>query len=614
MNQNTEITILEKGEYENKKYSEKLEKSRYKIGKDQLWYEGKRSMSPISNFLIIIDEQINLFNGRDETTMYKVHAVIIEDYRHLPSIVISSQDLENFNFVINAQWNLEAIVSAGTNNKDKLREATLLINKGEIERKNIYTNAGFIKIGDDLIYLSHNNYIGNINSLSSIDVDLSENKLEKYSFVEKDFDIRQAICNSFSILFLADICITIPLLATIYLAPLTSILREEDIKADYILWIEGPSGTRKSSLTALALSHFGDFTRDDFPCSFRDTLNAIEKKAFILKDTVNVVDDYNPEVLGNRKLEVVEKLFGMYGDRTGRDRMSQDGKTLKGAYTARGLCIVTGESFPEVAQSRIARSIIVDVNRNSIDLSKMSKLQEKEEKEKLSYCMKKYIEWIINNEANIRNYAKNKMAELQLQTQSNKLHGRTNEAINVMTIGFSMFLGFMQSYGFIQDDRRLKFEELCKSTLEKIAINQMKEVEENNPVKMFFNAVEELYITQKIHMKSLETYNYVTNKDSTYVGFIGKTNDILLYYFFPDEIYKEVVKFYKEQDIKFPISKSALWKYLDIEGCLYKTANSQRRTVRRKVPSKDKNVNNFVTVLPILAGAMPFIRIEPKDT
>ena len=103
----------------------------------------------------------------------------------------------------------------------------------------------------------------------------------------------------------------------------------------------GRHGTRKSSITAMILSHFGNFSRNSFPCSFRDTLNSLEKKAFITKDVINVVDDFNPENLGNRKLDIAEKLFGMYGDRAGRDRMSQDGKSLRSPYIARGQCIVT---------------------------------------------------------------------------------------------------------------------------------------------------------------------------------------------------------------------------------------------------------------------------------
>lgn len=517
MNEETQITALDSDEYQYKIYSEKLENSRYKIGKDKLWYEGAKSVTPISNFLIIIDEQINLYDGRDTTTKYRVHAVIIENYKKLQQIEITSQELENFNFIYNSEWKLETIICAGTNNKDKLREVTQTINRDDIKIKYIYTNAGFIKVDNKLMYLSHNNYVGTLNGLSDIEVDLSENSLQRYSITEKEFDIKEAVCNSFAILNLADVSITIPLLSTIYLAPLTSILREEDIKADYILWIDGPTGTRKSSLTALALSHFGDFTRDDFPCSFRDSLNNIEKKAFILKDTVNVVDDYNPEVLGNKKLEIIEKLFGMYGDRIGRGRMNKDGKTLMQAYTARGLCIITGETFPNVAQSRIARAVIVNVKKDSINLSTMSELQKKEQKEKLSYCMRKYIEWIIENEENIRTYARNKMEELQIQTQTNNLHGRTNEAVNVMTIGFSLFLGFMQNYGFIQEERRIQFETLCRNTLTQLAINQMQTVEENNPVKMFFNAIEELYVTQKIQLKSLDNYDYVTCKDSVYV-------------------------------------------------------------------------------------------------
>ena len=159
--------------------------------------------------------------------------------------------------------------------------------------KNIYTKTGFERINNHLAYLYHGGVIGDV---ENIEVDLSSERLERFCFTDKEFDQQECLKRSLSFLDVADKKITIPILATIYLAPLFSLLSENSINADYILFIQGKTGTRKSSLTALSLCHYGIFDRNHFPSSFRDTLNSIEKTAYIIKDSINVVDDFNPEI------------------------------------------------------------------------------------------------------------------------------------------------------------------------------------------------------------------------------------------------------------------------------------------------------------------------------
>lgn len=597
--------VLDSEDFEFKKYQKALEGTSYFIDDNILWKAGAKSNSPISNFLVIVDEQINHNNGRDTFISYKVHGILIKNYKYLPQIKIDKQALENFTFTLNPSWKLDAIISAGPSNKDRMREVTQLISKKDVINKNIYAHTGFIKINDKLVFLYHGGFIGNIED--TIEVDLTEDKLQQYCFAEKEFEIQESLQTSFSILDLADVSITIPLLATTYLAPLTSIFKEEGINADYILWLEGKTGTRKSSVTAMILSHFGDFSRNSFPSSFRDTLNSIEKKSFIAKDVINVIDDYNPENLGHRKLDIAEKLFGMYGDRAGRDRMSQDGKTLKSPYIARGQCIVTGESFPNVAQSRLARAIIVDIEKDSINLSKLSELQEN--KEKLAFCMKKYIEWIIENETDIRVYAKDTMKKLQQETENNTIHGRTNEAVNVMTIGFSMFLNFLQFHDVIETEQKEELQKIGHSTLLKVAQKQEQDINDSNPVNMFVSAIEQLYTTNRIYLKDFNECTKTEYDNTVLVGYVdNKAGEEGLYYFFPDILYNQIIKFYKEQDIKFPISKPALWKYLDVEGYLYKTPKMARRTVRRQVP----NTDNDIPFIAILQEKMKNIYLKPR--
>ena len=217
------------------KYAEILTSSPYFIADGTLLKAGANADSPVSNFLSKIDEQVNYNNGRDIITDYKIHGILLKDGKHLPEIRINKQELENFNFVLNSRWKLDAIISAGATNKDRMREITQLISKDDVINKNVYAHTGFVKINDKLVYLYHGGFIGNV---EDIEVDLSEDKLQQYCFTNKGFDIKEALSTSYSILELASEKITIPLLATTYLAPLTSILKEEDINADYILWCE----------------------------------------------------------------------------------------------------------------------------------------------------------------------------------------------------------------------------------------------------------------------------------------------------------------------------------------------------------------------------------------
>lgn len=567
-------------------YIEKLQNSRYVLGNGYLLAVGAKDLVPISNFLPVINTQITYKNGKDETTFYDVNALLLDKSKALPPVMVTKEELARCSYVFEPTWRLNAILQPVSGVEKHIKAVAQIVSRDYIKCSEIYAHTGFTRINGELVYLYHGGIIG---AAKDINVDLSQDKLEQYYFTDKEFDLKEALKTSYSILNVADVKITIPLLATTYLAPLRTLFNYNGISPDYILWIEGKTGTRKSSLTAVSLSHFGNFSRNDFPCSFRDTLNSLEKKAFVLKDTLLCVDDFNPEAVGNGKTYTAEKLFAMYGDRTGRDRMSADGQTLKSPYTARGLAIVTAECFPEVAQSRFARAIIVDVKPDSIDLNKLRELQENTEI--LSFGMKGYIEWIINNEATIISEAKERYKTLQTQTQANQLHGRTNEAVNVMTIGFNLFLKFLQENNIITDEELKEKAELCNATLTELANNQSKEIEAESPVAMCVESIQQLYETEKVQILD---YNHPRNpvQNCPLLGYVD--HEAEKYYFMPDIMYKEIVKFYREQGIKFPVSKSALLKYLENEGYLYRTPKSDRRTIKKKVPNKN-------TVLPVVA-------------
>lgn len=563
-------------------FIEKLRGTSYRICEQSLCIDGKEGPIAISNFLPIIDEQIIYSNGKDVTTEYLVHGYLLDTKKELSKIRLTKKELESFNFVLNSDWKIDAIICAGGGNKDKLREVAQIVSKNFMKVTKIFSHTGFIRDNGKLNYLYHNGIIG---ESENIRVDLSNDKLQQYCFTQNEFDIKESLQTSYSIMKLANPKIAISLMSITYLAPLTSLLASKGINADLILWVEGKTGTRKSSLAAIMQSHFGDFDRNSFPCSFRDTLNSIEKKAFITKDTLNVIDDFNPESYSSTKQNIAEKIFAMYGDRAGRDRMSQDGKTLRSPYVARGQCIVTAESFPNVAESRLARCLVVDIKPNDIDLQKLSFLQTN--KEKLAYSMQQYIKWVITNEDKVLTKAVEMKNKLNIENQDNSVHGRVNESVNVLYIGMAIYLDFLQDNQVITKEMAESTLSLTLTTLNGVAKEQMQDVETSNPVNMFFNGVTQLYVTDKIHFRD---FNSPTQARyfGTHIGYIDKkkngANEQGSYLFFPDILYSEIVKFYRSQNINFPISKASLWKYLDTEGYLYKPKGADRRTVRRIIP------------------------------
>lgn len=523
------------------------------------------SFVPISNFVPYCINKIEYVNGVDRIPKYEMKCVILDNPDiKLPTLLVDTSSYAKCDFILGSSWDKYCIISAGTGNNSRLREVMQILSRECMNEKKIYTNTGFKRINNNLCYLYHDGVIGNVDNIQS---DLSADKLQQYCFTDKEFELADAIKKSLSFLKVADYSITMPILSTIYLAPLKSFLATNDILADFILFIQGQSGTRKSSTVAAAMNHFGSFNRDKFPCSFRDTINSIEKKSFILKDTVNVIDDYNPEIIGSRKLDIVEKLFGMYGDRSGRTRMSQDGQTLKEPYIARGLAIVTGEMLPEVAQSRIARSLIITIKKNSILLDKLSEVQKSAEE--LAFCMKKFIGWIIDNENSVVEYIKSEFERNKsLQKHNANVHGRTSEIASVLPLGFTLFTLFAEQYGAINKSEKKDLDDTLIQVLNSIVEEQSSEIQELKPTEMFYTAFNELLSTRTICVSDIETKN--TFGGGKNVGFYSFEKNLL--YLHPNSIYSEICKFYNN---KFPLPANALWRYLAEEGFLRQ--NDKRR-------------------------------------
>jgi hypothetical protein len=88
----------------------------------------------------------------------------------------------------------------------------------------------------------------------SISVDAGDGRLRNFVLpnVPKDEDLKQAIIASLSLLDLAPPEVVFPLFAALYRAPLS-----ECAPVDFSIFVAGPTGAKKTAVTALVQQHFG---------------------------------------------------------------------------------------------------------------------------------------------------------------------------------------------------------------------------------------------------------------------------------------------------------------------------------------------------------------------
>lgn len=186
----------------------------------------------------------------------------------------------------------------------------------------------------------------------------------------------------------ADMSATVPLVTTIFLAPLSSA-----VSPRYSLMLAGRSGSKKTSLVCAALNLFGTtFDMDNVPMSFFDTSNTIENVGHWAKDLPLLIDNYVPR---NNK-EAPDKLFRILhsaGDGVGRGRTDRTGRKVHAGKPFRCIPIITGEDFPTEA-SDLARAYVVEMTFDTCKPAALNEVQKAGERGELQPAMHHYLHWL----------------------------------------------------------------------------------------------------------------------------------------------------------------------------------------------------------------------------
>lgn len=382
--------------------------------------------------------------------------------------------------------------------------------------------------------------------------------------------------------------IILPCIALIFLSPLNEFLRQIGHEPKFLLTLIGRTGSMKSTVAALMLSFFGNFSATDLPMSFRDTANSIVHNAFALKDVLTCVDDYHPTARAEagRMRETMQILARGYGDRTARNRLGSD-ITLREPRPPQGNVIVTAEFAPDIGESGTARLFCVEMKPGSICLPLLTEVQEQALDGCFVRCMGAFIRYIKERhlkdgqEQSLLERLKMNFSELrshwrnELKEKSIPFHDRFPDTLACLEVGFLFLTDFLCAKDITDERDATELQNRLHIVLLHLSAKQSESVEADRPTHIFLRKLYSLIECGQVCLipasSRLETLpkNYIGYEDENY------------YYLMLDASHKAVKRLCGEQDEGFAISAKSLAKALADEGLIEPGDNgTNTRTMR----------------------------------
>lgn len=535
--------------------------------------QGAEVKKKLADFAALPVEAVRRDDGVDAKMEFTMEGISSTGER-FPAVSVPSTKFGAMNWPMES-WGLGATISPGQAIKDKLRHAIQSIGSKTAKQRTVYTHTGWRKINGKLAYLYHGGAVG----AEGVCVEL-EGSLTSYTLPEQGGSLKPSL----ELLDVIPRHISIPLLGHIYLAPLTEFLTSAGYPPMHTLFLAGTSGARKSTVAALGLAHFGSqFSNTHMPASFKDTGNAIGRKAFLLKDMPLLVDDLHPTASPQerRRMDsVAQSIARMWGDRADRGRLRSD-LSMQEGNPPRGIGMMTGEDLPEVGESGLARFVLVEVKPNDVSrLSELSALQDKAKTGELAAAMRSYIEWLLpqGNQMAGRLRERFKALRSDMAERVTGVHGRQHDNAASILLGFELFLSCAEHRGDISSAKKNELLQDAISVLEATSEAQKQTVRDESPVRMFLETLGELISTKAVHVIPL--IGNAPDPMMSEMGMVGYRDKEHLY-LMPGIAHSAVAKQLSMAGVSFPVSKATLWKRAVEQGYVAPDGNGNATRVKK---------------------------------
>jgi len=541
----------------------------------------------LCNFSATITEELILDNGLDTSRDYVVEGQLGTGESLMP-IHVPAREFNGMNWA--EKWGVRAVICAGTTKRDCLREAIQRLSPSAT-RRHVFTHTGWREHEGQSAYLMANGAVG----VPGFEVDLGR-ELSRYQLPSVAVNPAEAMRASLRLLQLAPLTITAPLWAGTFRAPLATAY-----PLDLSLWLEGRTGSLKSTVAALFLSHFGHFERTHLPGSWSSTANQLERRAFLLKDTLFVIDDYAPSPFDARELELkASRLLRAQGNLSGRGRLQADLRE-RTSFFPRGLILSTGEQHPP-GQSILARVVLVRLEKGEIDMARLCTAQA--DATQLPHAMAGYVAWLAPQMARLPDLLKATFDGSRAQVTTGMTHLRIPEALCHLWLGLHCGLKYAAEVGACSNEEATDLTAACWAAIQTVGRTQSTLVAGEQPVLRFL----EILVTLVSQRRALLLPKYDPGEDvKPEENLIGWQDDDWLY-LLSEAVYKAVSQFCRDSGQPFPVGQKRLHWELDQDGLLERDGEHHTTTTRIGERSRRVLKLNLGAVDRLLGESFPPLR------
>lgn len=557
----------------------------FESNKGYLCTFNKEGQIPLANFIPVPLKEIIKDDGVEKQTYYLLTGKV-NGYIPLKPILITSKEFLTKEWIF-TKWGIKCILFP---NPFCYNAVQVYISE-QMENVPVeikYTHVGWRNIKGSWVYLHANGAIGSvygeINSTMNLAVEF-DSYLSEYDAIERAIDM----------LDIANRNVTIPLFGFTLLSILKEPFKIAKHEPNFILWLVGQTGSRK---TTLAKMFSNIFNRSDEPiiASFKDTPASIERKGYDYASAVTVVDDWHPTTVPAEKARMrntAAYILRLFGDNVSRSRMNSN-MTKQKDLKPRGLCLITGEDVIDDGASSSARFLSVEIDPSDVDLAKLSEHQTNYAA--FSTFLTYFIEWISENMERIISFVHDKFPVYRDYYQKQFSHGRLGEMVVFLSMTYEILYQYLHEVNYLDQCKVDSMRVDISNVLIELVANHNSNIEKSDPAVMYLNAIHELMLTNKVRIYDAE-HSHSKPKGS-YIGFEDKDHICLV----PDTTYAEVIKFFKMQGKEYPLSKKKTHEVLDNLNVIETTKESRDgrtktlRTIKKSIKINGKIRGSYLCI------------------
>jgi hypothetical protein len=432
--------------------------------------------TPLANFDAWIPHVELQDTGDDDVTRLFQVAGRLATGQALPTREISAKDFDRLDWVTE-HWGPLAMVLE-MRHRDKLAQA--IKTRTVSTQHPLYRHIGYTRSGTPRVFLMATGAVG----ADGYEVDLGRtDNLVRYTMPQYPDAPGEGLKASLALLEVAPPAVMVPLLGAVWRAPLSWA-----VSCDYSLWLVGETLSRKSSLAALVLNHYGDFpSKLTLPMSWSWTRTALEIATYQLKDALIVIDDYAPDAHSRDIATTARAIIRDLGNQSSRGRATRD-ITARRQYVPRGLVLATGESFPSGGESLAARVLILRVARDTVNNVALSAAQEERARTQLRHGQSGYVHWLGTQfQPDFVPRMKDALASLTAtaRAEAGGGPGRMAETIASLQLGWAFGMRYAVEIGALTTQEADRYQREAWQTLLTSGQSHTQFVEERQPHRLY---------------------------------------------------------------------------------------------------------------------------------